>query len=209
MDSSFLTWLHITLGLFACLLFLKMIIQFGLPNHPARFISYIVGLCISAYFIGSALNDLNLIGPWNWMKWRSLPLVAGGLCLLFQTIMLAGNFSMIQQKVVSRLPLIAALLCFAFFPYYADMFFSWLLVIGGLFLLVSVQKARYQKRIYLKMLLIFLLHLSFNYIDVYMVYVIGQVLLFFVIFYAFMFEHSFGIVAMVDDFKESLEGDRK
>ena len=59
------------------------------------------------------------------------------------------------------------------------------------------------------MLLIFLLHLSFNYIDVYMVYVIGQVLLFFVIFYAFMFEHSFGIVAMVDDFKESLEGDRK
>ena len=208
MDSSFLTGIHITLGLFACLLFIKMIIQFGIPNHPARFVSYIVGLCIATYFVGLAATDLNYLSPWIWMKWRSLPLIAGSLCLLFQTIMLVGTFSLIQQKVVSRLPLIAALLCFAFFPTYANAFVSWVLGIGGLFLILS-KRARYQKRIYLKMLLIFMLHLGFNLINSYEVYVIGQVFLFFIVFYIFIFEHSFGIAAMVDDFKETLEGESK
>lgn len=209
MDSSFLTGLHITLGLFACLLFIKMIVQFGLPNHPARFVCYLVGFCTAAYFIGLAATDLNLLSPWDWVKWRSLPLIAGSMCLLFQTIMMVGSFSLIQQKVIARLPLMAALLGFAFFSYYADVFMSWFLGLGGLFLIISVKKARYQKRIYLKMLLIFLVHVGLNYTNVYWAYLIGQVLLFFVIFYVFLFEHSFGIAAMVDDFRESLEGDLK
>lgn len=209
MDSSFLTGLHICLGLFACLLFVKMMVQFGLPNHPVRFVSYIVGLCLTTYFIGLAATDLNFLTPWIWMKWRSLPLIAGSLCLLFQTIMLVGSFSLIQQKVVSRLPLIAALICFAFFPTYADAFVSLFLIIGGLFLFFAVKKARYQKRIYLKMLLLFLVHAGFNSIDLYLAYIVGQVFLFLIIFYIFIFEHSFGISAMIDDFKESLEGDLK
>jgi hypothetical protein len=209
MDSSFLTGLHITLGLFACLLFIKMIVQFGVPNHPARFVCYLVGFSISTYFIGLAATDLNLLSPWDWIKWRSIPLVAGSICLLFQTIMLIGNFSLIQQKVVSRLPLMAALLCFAFFSTLADVFMSWFLVIGGLFLIISVKKARYQKRIYLKMLLLYLVHVGLNYTNVYWAYVIGQVVLFFIIFYVFLFEHSFGIAAMVDDFRDSVEGDLK
>lgn len=209
MDSSFLTGIHITLGLFACLLFIKLIVQFGIPNHPARFVSYIVGLCLTIYFVGLAATDLNYLSPWKWMKWRSLPMIAGSLCLLFQTIMLVGTFSVIQQKIVSRFPIIAALMCFAFFPAQADAFASWFLVAGGLFVIVSVKKARYQKRLYLKMLMLFLLHVGFNYINSYVVYVIGQVLLFFIVFYIFIFEHSFGIAAMVDDFKESLEGEIK
>jgi hypothetical protein len=208
MDSSFLTGLHITLGLFACLLFIKMIVQFGLPNHPARFVIYVVGLCLATYFVGLAATDLNLLSPWIWIKWRSLPLIAGSLCLLFQSIMLVGTFSQIQQKVVSRLPLIAALLCFAFFPTYADDFVGWILGIGGFLLIVS-KKARYQKRIYLKMLLLLMLHLGCNLINRYEAYVIGQVLLFFIVFYIFIFEHTFGIAAMVDDFKETLEGESK
>ena len=124
MDSSFLSGLHISLGLFACILFIKMMVQFGVPNHPARFVSYLVGLCTATYFSGLALTDLSLVNPWLWMKWRTLPLIAGSLCLLLQTIMLAGNFSLIQQKVIARLHIIAACLCFAFFSSYADGFVS-------------------------------------------------------------------------------------
>jgi hypothetical protein len=143
------------------------------------------------------------------MKWRSLPLVAGSLCLLLQTIMLAGNFSLVQQKVISRLPIMAAFLCFAFFSNSADVFVSSFLVLGGLFLIISVKKARYQKRLYLKMLLMFLIHLGLNYVNIYWVYVVGQLFLFFTVFYIFLFEHSFGLMGLVDDFKTSIQGDLK
>jgi hypothetical protein len=207
MDSSFLTGIHIVLGLIACFLFLKMIIQFGLPNHPACFVSYVVGLCAFLYFCGLAATDLGFLSPWLWMKWRALPLIAGSLCLLFQTIMLTGTFTLIQQKVVSRLPLMAALICFAFFSDHADGFASWFIIIGGLFLIISVKKARYQKRLYLKMLLMFLIHVGFNYSNYYLTYVVGQIVLIFFVMYLFIFEHSFGIAAMMDDFKESVKGE--
>ena len=207
MDSSFLTGIHIGLGLVACIFLIKMMVQFGLPNHPARFVAYMVGLCTTTYFLGLAATDLNLLSPWLWMKWRSLPLIAGSLCLLFQTITLAGNFSLIQQKVVSRLPLIAALMCFAFFSDYADVFVTWFLGLGSLFLILSVKKSRYQKRIYFKMVILYFIHLGINYTDFYSAYVLGQILLFAIIFYVFLFEHSFGVAAMMDEFKESLEGD--
>ena len=207
MDSSFLTGAHIGLGLVACIFLIKMMVQFGLPNHPARFVAYMVGLCTTTYFLGLAATDLNLLSPWLWMKWRSLPLIAGSLCLLFQTITLAGNFSLIQQKVVSRLPLIAALMCFAFFSDYADVFVTWFLGLGSLFLILSVKKSRYQKRIYFKMVILYFIHLGINYTDFYSAYVLGQILLFAIIFYVFLFEHSFGVAAMMDEFKESLEGD--
>ena len=207
MDSSFLTGIHIGLGLVACIFLIKMMVQFGLPNHPARFVAYMVGLCTTTYFLGLAATDLNLLSPWLWMKWRSLPLIAGSLCLLFQTITLAGNFSLIQQKVVSRLPLIAALMCFAFFSDYADVFVTWFLGLGSLFLILSVKKSRYQKRIYFKMAILYFIHLGFNYANIYSAYVLGQILLFAIIFYVFLFEHTFGVAAMMDEFKESLEGD--
>ena len=209
MDSSFLSGLHISLGLFACILFIKMMVQFGVPNHPARFVSYLVGLCTASYFTGLALTDLSLVDPWLWMKWRSLPLIAGSLCLLLQTIMLAGSFSLVQQKVFARMPIMAALLCFAFFSHYADIFVSCFLILGGLFLIISVKKARYQKRLYLKMLMMFLIHLGLNCINIYWVYVIGQVFIVFTVFYIFLFEHSFGLMGMVDDFKTSIQGDLK
>lgn len=209
MDSSFLNGIHIGLGLFACILFFKLIIQFGLSNHPSRFLSYIVGFCVAAYFVCSALTDLNLISPWEWIRWRALPLIAGSLCLLFQTIMLVGNFSTLQQKVMSRLPLIAALLCFAFFSIYADAFMSFFLILGGIFLIVSFKKARYQVRLYMKMLLMFLVYVGFNYINQYWAYVVSHVFLFFMVFYIFLFEHSFAVAAMVDDFNSSIEGDSK
>lgn len=207
MDSSFLTGLHISLGLFACLQFLKMTIQFGLPNHPARLISYLIGLCVAVYFLGLGLTDLNFFAPWIWMKWRVLPLVTGSLSLLLQSIILFGSFSLFQQKLMARIPIMAALLCFAFFSDYADTFTSLFLGLGGVFLIISVKKARHQKRLYFKLLLLFFIHLGLICSNHYVAYIISQLFLFVAVFYLFLFEQSVCLAAMVDDFKVSLEGD--
>lgn len=207
MDSSFLVGIHVSLGLFACILFLKLLVQFGLPNHPSRFVAYTVGLCVSTYFVGLSAMDLGFLAPWTWMHWRSLPLIAGSLCLLVQTMMLVGNFSVFQQKIFSRIPLMVALLGFAFFPSYADQTCCLFLGIGGILLLSSKKHARYQKRLFLKMVFMFCLYLGLTFINWYSVFVIGQLFLFFTVFYLFLFEHTFGLAALVDDFKESLEGE--
>lgn len=209
MDSSFLIGLHISLSLFACVLFIKMMIQFGLPNHPARLVSYLVGFCVTVYFLGLAATDLGFISPWHWMKWRALPLIAGSLFLLLETIILIGSFNLIQQKVISRLPLMAALLAFAFFSQYADVFAVSFLFLGGGFLIISVRKARYQKRLYLKMLFMFLIYLGLISLNYYPIYVLSQIVLFVIIFYLFLFQHSFGITALMDDLEQSLEGESK
>jgi hypothetical protein len=207
MDSSFLTGLHVSLGFFTLISFFKMTIQFGLPNHPARLLSYLVGICVVAYFVGLSVTDLGYVSPWHFMQWRAFPLIAGGLCLLFQTIMLEGSLSFIQQKVVSRMPLIGALLCFVFFSKYADQFVGILLFLGALFLIVSVRKARYQKRLFLKMLFMLGIFKGFELSGFYMAYLVAQFFMFWALFYLFLFQNSYCVSALVDDFKQSIEGD--
>jgi hypothetical protein len=207
MNSSFLTGLHIGLSLFACLLFIKMIIQFGLPNHPGRFISYLVCLSVCTYFVGRSLTDLNFYSPLAWIRWRSFPLIAGSLCLLLQTIMLIGSFSLIQQKIVSRIPLMASIIGFAFFGEFADALATLFIMTGGIFLIVSVKKARHQKRLYLKMMLMFLIYLGLGRLPFFGTRILGEFFLCFTVFYIFLFEHSFGIAALIDDLKHNLEGD--
>ena len=209
MDSSFLTGIHIILGLQACFLFFKMLIQFGLPNHPARFGAYVVGLCITLYFFGLALTDLNLFPALVWMKWRALPLIAGSLCLLLQTIMLVGRFSLVQQKIISRMPLMAALLCSAFFSQYADHLAVFFLFFGCAFLVILVKAARYEKRLYLKMGLMLLLSVILVQGHTQIAYLISQLFLLLMVFYAFLFEHSYCVAALMDELKQDLEGDSR
>jgi hypothetical protein len=203
MDSSFFTVIYLISGILALTLFLKMIIQFGLPNHPLRFISYLVGFCMVALTVGLALTDLNYISPWDWIRIRSLPLIAGSLCLLIQTIMLAGSFTLIQQKIFSRLPFMAALLCFAFFYEFADVLASIFLILGALFLIISVKKARQQKRLYYKMLGMFLLDALLRRSGFYWGYLAGQLFFMLGIFFLFLFEQSFAITALIDDFRRN------
>lgn len=212
MDSSFLissiqTFINVGLGLYCLILFLKLLIQFGLPNHPVRFTAYLVSFCGTSYFVSLALVDLQVIAPWDWMNLRALPLVAGGLCLLLQAIMMIGDFSLIQQKVVSRVPLIASLLCFFFFRQYADTFFALSVAVAALFLTVSVRKARYQKRIFLKMSLMLLIGFLLQLPQIYLLHVVSKLTLFFALFYFFLFEHSFGISALVDDLRVAQDGE--
>lgn len=209
MDSSFLTWLFVSLGLYSGISFFKMLIQFGLPNHPARFTCYLITLCAAVYFCGQAAVDLALISPFLWLKWRPLPVVAGSLSLLLQVTLLVGRFSVIQQKVISRLPVIGGILCFAFFPDKADHFFGITILLGVIFLSISVGKARYQKRLYFKMALFLGLFLGFKLVNIYWLYTVGAFFLFFALFYFLLFEQSIAISSKIDDFKLSLEGEKK
>jgi hypothetical protein len=199
MDSSFLTGVHISLGLVSLGFFIKLLIQFGLSNDPKRLIALLVGLCTTTYFIGQALTDLSLLSPWDWMRWRTLPLIAGSLSLLLQTLMIGGGLNLFQQKVISRIPIMVALLCFAFFNQYADLLALIFVFSGGAFLIVSVRKSRYQKRTYSKICLILLMYLGFAYSGQYVLFVVGELLLLAFLFYLFLLQHTFGISTLINE----------
>lgn len=203
MDSSFLTLVNVALGVFASYSFVKLIFRFGLPNHPGRLTIYMVAFCAAIYFGMKAAVGLGLVPPFVWMRWRTLPLVAGSLALLLQVFSMIGQISRLQQKVLSRLPLMAGLLCFAFFPAYADYFFIFTVVLGGAFLSISVGKARHQKRLFAKMTLFLgtfqLLSMTQNY----WLFVTGEVLLLAAMFYFFLFQESLGVKVLVEDFAEA------
>lgn len=199
MDSSFLTYLGAGVGIYAGFLFLKMVVQFGLPNHPAKFTAYLVTFCAVSFLAMRSLVDFNFVGPWFWLKWRTLPLVSGGVALLMQAIMTIGNFSLIQQKVVSRIPLMAGLLCLAFFQSYADYFFTLTLFVSGVYLMTAVRNARLQKRLFFKMLFFLGFFGVFYYFNTYWLYVLREGFLFLALFYFFQFEQTFGVSALKDE----------
>lgn len=198
MGSSFLTCLNVGLALYSGILFLKLIIQFGLPNHPVRFTAYLVSLCLTVYFGMRAATDLGWLAPIYYIKWRPLPVLAGSLGVLLQVITAVGEFSHIQQKVISRMPLIGALLVFAFFPSKADWFLGLCMLASAVFLSISVGKARYQKRTFFKMLLFLGLFGVGVLINNYWLYMFGEIFLFFAVFYFFIFQQTFGVSALVE-----------
>lgn len=205
MDSSFLTVVNVALGLFAAYSFFKIIVRFGLPNHPGRLTIYLVSFCAAIYFGMKAAFGLGIVPPLVWMRWRTLPLVAGSLGLLLQVFSTIGQISQMQQKVISRLPLITGLLFFVFFPAYADYFLIGTVVVGVAFLSISVGKVRHQKRLFLKMCLFMLMFQIFQAFHIYWIFVIGEALLLVAMFYFFLFEESLGVKTIIED-RSHLEG---
>ncbi len=209
MDSSFLTWINVGLALYSAALFLKLVIQFGLPNHPVRSISYLVSLSATAFFGMKALTGLGFLSPWFYMKWSLFPMVIAGAGLLFQVISSISQFSRIQQKIVSRLPIFSALICFGLFPTKDTVFFTATIGAGCLFLLVSKDKARYQKRTYLKMTGSLLVFGAFRFLNVYWGYVVGELFLFLALFYFYVFQQAFAVSALIEDRAPSEQGVRR
>ena len=199
MGSTFLTAINVGLALYCMIIFLKNLIQFGLPNHPARFTLYLALICTTTFFVMKSMADLSLMHPFLFMRWRALPLVTGSLVLLLQVITIVGSFSHIQQKVISRIPLLGALLLFAIWPEGADWFFFGSLLASVLFLSVSVGKARYQKRMLFKMCLFLGLFGVFKLFNIFSLYILGELFLFPALFYFFIFEQSYGISALVEE----------
>jgi hypothetical protein len=199
MGSSFLTAIDLGLGLYCAIIFMKFLIQFGLPNHPGRFFLYMVTFSVTAFFVMRSMADLWIYNPFLLTKWQAFPVVAGSLGLLLQVVTVVGQYSLVQQKIISRLPLIAALLFFSLFENYAFYFFGTSLFLTGLFLSVSVGKARYQKRQLTKMIIFFLLAATFSLAGHFTLYVLGQVFLFPALFYFFLFQQSYGVSTLVEE----------
>ncbi len=203
MDSSFLTVIHIGLVLYALVSLVKLIMKFGLPNHPSRFLSYVVCLSVFAYFMGLTATELGYVSPWSWMKFRSLPLIMGSLCLLFQVIMTISRFSLFQQKLISRMPIIGALLCAFFFQEKAGVGAGIFIFAGALFFIMASGKARYEKRQYLKMTLFLLFWIGLRSLSEYWTFMIAETFLFFILFYLYLFQEATGVSALVADIRES------
>ncbi len=199
MGSSFLTAVDLVLALYCAVVFVKSCVQFGLPGHPARFGLYLVLLCALSYFCLRSAVALGVVAPLVFQRYRALPLVAGGLCLLLQAIMAVNRSSTIQQRVFSRIPLMAALLFTAFFWAYAAWFFAAAVGVSVLFLSAAVGKARYQKRALLKLSLFLGLSLAVSLGETVSSDLLGQLFLFPALFYFFIFEHSVGVGALIDD----------
>lgn len=199
MDSSFLTLVNVSLGIFATYSLAKVIIRFGWPNHPARLTIYLVSICAAAFFVMKAMVGLGQLSPFLWLKWKTLPLVMGSLALLLQVITTVGTISRIQQNVISRLPLIAGLLCFAFFPQFAEYLFAIVVLAGMGFLSVSVGKARHQKRLFFKMAIFLGLFQVFRLFNEYWLFVVGESLLLVALFYFSLFEESLGLKTYLEE----------
>jgi hypothetical protein len=160
---------------------------------------YIVSFCAAIYFGMKASVGMGYVPPLVWLRWRTLPQVAGSLALLLQVFTTTGQSSHMQQKVISRLPLIAGLLFFAFFPAYADYFFMGTIILGGVFLSISVGKARHQKRLFYKMCLFMALFKVLSAFNLYWIFVVGETLLLVAMFYFFLFEESLGVKTIIED----------
>ncbi len=206
MDSSFLIAFHGLIGLLSCVLFFKMLVQFGWPNHPGRLTAYVVGLCLCFYFMGVILADLGYFPQKAWAHWKALPLVAGSLCLFLQTIIAGGNFSLIQQKIISRIPFMGALICSALFPQLAEPLSVIFILLGCFFFIISVKESRYQKRIYFR-LVVFVLFYSGCLISTWIfLQILAQFFMIGAVVSIFAFENSFGVWALADEFRQDLEG---
>lgn len=202
MGSSFLTTINVVLSLYSVQIFFKSLIQFGLPNHPRRLMLYFVNFCVMIFFSMKALAGLGLLSPFFYIKWSPLLLVGGGLGLLIEVITAIGKFSFIQQKVISRLPIIGALVTFALFPQKAEILLLGSILTSVLFLSISVGKARYQKRMFFKMCLFFLFFALLIQARVYWVYNLGELFLIPSLFYFSIFQQSYGVSALVETFLE-------
>lgn len=198
MGSSFVTVVNVLLAFYCFANFVRLTFQFGLPNHPARFSLYFVVLCPTILYSIVSLSRLGYLNPLSVAEYWPLPVMAGSLGLILQVIIGLGSFSRLQQKIMSRFPIIGAVVGFFFFRDYGAHVFVFSLCVIVLILSVSVGKARYQKRMLIKMCLFFALYLICNQSSIDVISNIGQLFLFPGLFYFFVFEQTVGVSALVD-----------
>lgn len=206
MDSSFLTLVNVALSAYSIFIFLRFVLVFGRPNRPILIMAYLGLICAASYFTSQAAANLGFMYIWNWEKWRALPLMTGGFCLFFQTITMVGTFTPMQLKVITRVPIMASLLCLFFFPSLGAVLFAVTIVAGCIFLSVMLGKARYQKRQYFKMVLFIALFVLIKQIDSQWALACANVSLMFALFYFSIFEQSFGVASKVERYQQSREG---
>lgn len=205
MGSSFLSTIHLILSIYCLVQFLKLVVQFGLPNHPSRLLIYLLSACTGVYFTLNVMADFNCVPPLTYLRWKSIPMVAGGIGILLQAVGMVGALGHIQQKVISRIPVLGALISFGFFPDYAHFILVACIVVTAIYLSFLVGKARYQKRMFYKMTIFLFLMWVMKISEYFVIYVFAELLLFPALFYFFIIQQSCGVSSLIDDFENKSE----
>ncbi len=157
MDSSFLIWPSFVLGLFSLLLFGKMLFQFGTPKHPLKFFAYTITLSWTLLWVGASLVQVDIIDMMTWERMRAVFLLWPALGLFMQMVSQLGEFSPVQQRIMTRFPILGSLVALAFMPQWVPYLvgFFLLLVLASFF--VQVGKYRQHKRVFIKFLFFLIL----------------------------------------------------
>ena len=152
MDSSFLIWPSFVLAFFSLLLVGRMVFAFGIPKHPLKFFAYSIMLSWSALWIGASLVQMNVMDLVLWEKWKAVFLLWPALGLLMELISQLGKFSALQQKIMTRFPILGSLIILAFIPQWAPYIVGFFLLLVLAIFSLQVGKFRYHKRLYFKFL---------------------------------------------------------
>jgi len=199
MGSYFLSVTNLGLSFYCIFSFLKFMVQFGLPYHPLNFLVDVVLLSVTSFFSLKALVSFGFIYPQEYVLWTEIALISGSLGFLIQVILLSLNVNIFLKKILSRIPLLGAVIAPLLLPDSSRWFFIGSILISVILILFFVKKARYEKRILIKMVLFLgLFGLSF-WINTYWSFITGGLMLYPALFYFFIFEHSCGVKSLVQD----------
>ncbi len=162
MNSSFHDLFGFLTLIFSFVMCVRLMVQFKFPDHPMKFMSYLVSLSLVFYLAIDLVVQMDENKYASFEKLRSLSLVLSSTGLLIQSVSIIGNFSLIQLKVLSRIPVLFALVSYSMSSnLLAILLFPTLLL--SLFLMIfNMEKARYQIRIYIKLICLFCLYLVFS-----------------------------------------------
>ncbi len=201
MDSSFLIWPSFVLGFFSLILFTKMVVQFGVPKHPLKFFGYTITLSWTMLWIGASLVQLDIMDMTTWERWRSVFLLWPALGMFMEAVSQMGQFSQIQQRIMTRLPIIGSLLALSFMPQWVPYLVGiFLLLVAAIFLL-HVGKFRFHKRIFLKFIFFLALSgLSIFFPEVLRSWFLMVVLLISSIYF-FLLQNTFCVTAHLEQFE--------
>jgi hypothetical protein len=189
MDSAFLT-LQLTLEgslfLFAFVLFIKLIVQYGGPTRPLKTLSYLTSASVVLFLGFNFFMSLGLVEYSLWLKARPILLATAASGIFIEAVLITEDFPNRQEKFIAKIPLLIGFLIFTAFPQYVE-FLSTLLVLGGGWVLYrSPGRLRYQKRIFVKLLIFLALSALTSWFG------------FFVLFYFFLFQQTFGLMSLLE-----------
>ena len=193
MDSAFLT-LRLTLEgslfLFALVLFIKLLVQYGSPSRPLKLLSYLTSLSVVLFLGLSFFDDLNFLDHAFWLKARAILLATVASGLFVEALLLTEDFPNRQEKFIAKIPLLIGFLIFTALPRYVEVL-ALGFILGGAWVLVrSPGRLRYQKRIYTKLFIFSVLSAITPWFG------------FFVLFYFFLFQQTFGLMSLLEQTTE-------
>lgn len=206
MDSSFLIWPSFVLGLFSLLLLGKMIIQFGVPKHPLKFFAYTITLSWTLLWVGASLVLLDVMDLQTWARFKAVFLLWPALGIFMEMMSQLGQFSPIQQRLMTRFPIIGSLMALAFMPEKVPYLVGFFLLLVLAIFMFQVGKFRYHKRLYIKFLFFLSLSgISYFLPEVFRPWFLMVVLLFSAIYF-FLLQNTFCVTAQLEQIEAKESG---